>query len=375
MGELEETVAYLRTAVQTHRKTIFWSVCALLFFLLVAQVKEVASLLLASYGLALLLDPVVTRFEERGVSRTVAILGIGGVLFAFGLLLLVLLVPAVVGEYQQLIVNLPDYVRSAAEKSSVFAERWLGVEPPESLDQVADEARQYVAAIGVEQLKAAGAALGKTALQGYSLALTVFNLLLLPFFVFYLTRDLRAFHRTLGSFLDTETQTRISTIGKEILTHVYAFFKGQLTVSIILAVLYIIGFALADLPWAFAVGTLTGLLNIVPYLGVAIGFLLATLLTLVSEPSLSHFAFVYGVFIAVQIVEGNFLTPKIVGESVGIHPLGVMVALIIGGDLFGLLGMILAIPAAAAIRVLFNHSLAAVESSDEADELVATSGL
>ena len=239
MGELEETVAYLRTAVQTHRKTIFWSVCALLFFLLVAQVKEVASLLLASYGLALLLDPVVTRFEERGVSRTVAILGIGGVLFAFGLLLLVLLVPAVVGEYQQLIVNLPDYVRSAAEKSSVFAERWLGVEPPESLDQVADEARQYVAAIGVEQLKAAGAALGKTALQGYSLALTVFNLLLLPFFVFYLTRDLRAFHRTLGSFLDTETQTRISTIGKEILTHVYAFFKGQLTVSISLPMVLI----------------------------------------------------------------------------------------------------------------------------------------
>jgi predicted PurR-regulated permease PerM len=309
----------------------------------------------------LLLDPIVSHLEKRGISRGASIIGIGGAVLTVLLFLVILAVPQMIREYRELIQNLPGYSQAAVERLAGLAESFLGIEAPHSLDEISAEVRSYLSAIGVEQVKTAGVALSKTALHGYSIALTLFNLMLLPFFVFYIGRDLGQLHRTLGSFLDDEIREKVASVCREILRHVYAFFEGQLTVSLILAVLYIIGFSLVGLPWAVLVGTLTGLLNIVPYLGVAVGFLLATVLALVSDPSLTHLLIVYGVFAVIQIFEGNFLTPKIVGESVGIHPLGVMVALIVGGDLFGLLGMILAIPAAAAVRVLFQYTLAALE--------------
>ncbi len=361
MSELENTVAYLQHSVAKNKKSIFWIITGLLFFYFLLQVQEIAALLLASYGMALLLDPIVSKLEARGVPRAGSIIGIGAVVCIAIVVLFALALPQIIVEYQDLLKNLPNYLRSALARIFQLGEQWLGITPPQSNDEIVEQFRGYLSALGVDQLRSAGRALGLTALRGYSFALTVFNLFLLPFFVFYIARDLRSLHRAVGSFLDEEVRERVVSVAKEILRHVYAFFEGQLTVSLILAVLYIIGFSLVGLPWAFVVGMLTGLLNIVPYLGVAVGFFLATVLSLVSDPSLSHLLLVYGVFVAIQLVEGNFLTPKIVGESVGIHPLGVMVALIVGGDLFGLVGMILAIPAAAAVRVLFQRTLEAIE--------------
>ncbi len=368
-SELEQTVLYLQDSLSTHKKGVFWTLCAILFFFFVLQVQEVSALLLASYGIALLLDPVVSALQKKGISRAFSIVALGGGFVLLTTLLFALAVPQIIIEYQELIKNLPSYSQSAIGRLGTIAEDWFGIIAPQNTDEIADEVRTHLSALGVEQLRAAGKALGATALKGYSLALTIFNLFLLPFFVFYIARDLRRIHLTIGSFMDEEVKARLLPVAKEILRHVYAFFKGQLTVSLVLAALYIIGFSLVGLPWSFVVGTLTGLLNIVPYLGVAIGFLLATIISLVSEPSLSHLFVVYAVFVAIQIFEGNFLTPKIVGESVGIHPLGVMVALIIGGDLFGLVGMILAIPVAASVRVLFQSILQALD--DDEDTLIS----
>lgn len=365
MSELEATVVYLQESLAKNKKAIFWGVSALLFFVFVMQVQEVSALLLASYGIALLLDPVVSSLQQKGISRAVSIVALGGAFLLFSALLFALAVPQIIIEYQELIKNLPSYSQSAIDRLGTLAEEWFGVVAPQNTDEIAAEVRNHISALGVEQLRTAGKALGATALKGYSFALTILNIFLLPFFVFYIARDLRRIHQTIGSFMDEEVKGRVVPVAKEILRHVYAFFKGQLTVSLILAGLYIVGFTIVGLPSSFVVGTLTGLLNIVPYLGVAIGFLLATIISLVSEPSLSHLLLVYAVFIAIQVFEGNFLTPKIVGESVGIHPLGVMVALIVGGDLFGLVGMILAIPVAASVRVLFQSILQALDEDDE----------
>jgi predicted PurR-regulated permease PerM len=274
----------------------------------------------------LLLDPIVTKLERRGISRGSSIIALGGGFLLFALLVLVIAVPQMILEYQQLLQNFPDYLQSAVAKIATLVESWFGVAAPHSIDEIAVEVKNYISAIGIDQIKAAGRTLSNTALKGYSLALTIFNVLLLPFFVFYIARDLRKLHRTVGSFLDEDIRRKVIALGNEILRHVYAFFKGQLTVSLILVVLYVTGFLIVGLPWAVLVGTLTGLLNIVPYLGVAVGFLLATVLSLVGDPSFAHLLSVYAVFAVIQLLEGNVLTPKIVGESVGIHPLGVMVA-------------------------------------------------
>jgi predicted PurR-regulated permease PerM len=211
-----------------------------------------------------------------------------------------------------------------------------------------------VSQLGSEHLSRLGKAVLEAVLRGYSLTLTIFNLLLLPFFLFYIARDLKEIHIVIGKFIRDDIEVKIKAMSDEILSHVYAFFRGQITVSLIMAILYMAGLWLVGLPYAFIVGLLSGLLNIVPYLGIGIGVVLSVVITLVTEPSLAQFAQVLGVFVAVQLLEGTVLTPKIVGGSVGIHPLLAMVALVVAGQLFGLLGLVIAIPGAAALRVLFQ---------------------
>jgi len=353
MSELEATVKYLKSSATKNRKNILWFCAAGLLLLLVIEVREVATLLLAAYTFAILLDPLVTCLEERKIPRSFSIITIGVLVVLLTLGFMLLAIPPLLREYRELIQYLPEYLHTVAGRINGLLQSWLGVSAP--LEELADDAKEYVAALGVDQIKTFGQTLGRTLLRGYSFALTIVNLCLLPFFVFYIARDLQLMHKFLGGFFEKDTQSKISTIGGEILGHVYAFFKGQLTVCGILAVLYIVGLSLVGLPWAIIVGALTGLLNIIPYLGVAIGLILASVITLVTDPSLTQFLMVFCVFIVIQAFEGSFITPKIVGESMGIHPLGVMLALIVGGELFGLLGLIIAIPAAASIRVLCHH--------------------
>ena len=364
-SELERTVDYLKESVVAHRKAIFWIFTLALLMVLMVEVREVVVLLLAAYGISLLLDPIVTWMERRGIPRSLAIIAIGAAIVLTVRGLVILAVPDLIDQYQELVHRLPDYLKASADRINFWLQRFLRISGPHNLNELAEQAHERLSAIGVNQLKGFLTTVGGTLLSGYSLALTIINLFLLPFFVFYLTRDFRLLHRFLASFLNREHRWTVRTLCLEIMTHVYAFFRGQLTVCVILACMYSISLSIAGLPSAVLVGTLSGLLNIVPYLGVGIGLLLSTIITLVTDPSLTQFAMVYAAFAVVNLIEGTLITPKIVGESVGIHPLGVMVALIIGGQLLGLLGLIIAIPAAAAVRVLFRHLHAVLDEMPE----------
>ena len=367
MSELEATVQYLSRCITTHRRTIFWLVSAALFIALLIAVKEVTTLVLAAYSIAILLDPLLRKLEKYNLSRAFSIVLIGFLLFVAFLLLVLLAIPPLLQQYHQLLIDLPRYIQTVIEKGSQLSQSWLGVSWSGDAKTIVERAKDLVSAVGIEQIKSSALAVGQTVLRGYSFTLTLLNLFLLPFIVFYIGRDLEKFHELLGGFLRPDIQTRVTIVGKQILTHVYAFFEGQLTVAALLAVLYVIGLWLVGLPSALVVGCVSGLLNVVPYLGIACGLVLATVITLVTDPSISQLLLVWGVFVVVQLVEGNFLTPKIVGESVGIHPLGVMLALIVGGQLFGLIGLILAIPAAASIRVLFTYLRSMLEEVEQQD--------
>jgi len=348
--------------VKENRRALFWIVSVGLFLWLAFAVKEITALVLLSYGLAILLDPLVTRLEKLKLSRSFSVVGI---LVSFLVLIFAMLwlaVPAIITEYAALIKALPNYLQSLGTR----LENGLSDYGKFDIQAIVQKAKNYVSALGVEQLKPVTKAIGDTVLRWYSFTLTIINMFLLPFFVYYITRDLKTIHSFIGGFLQPEVRNRVANIGGEILGHVYSFFRGQLTVSCMMAVLYMVGLLIVGLPYAVIVGAVAGLLNIVPYLGIALGIVLATIITVVSDFSWIQLGKVGSVFLIVQAIEGTLLTPKIVGESVGIHPLGVMLALIIGGQLFGLLGLILAIPAAAAIRVLFRHLRKIVEGREDA---------
>lgn len=373
MSELERTVEYLKDRARHHRKAIFWILFGLGMLWLMIAVKEVTALLLLSYAFALLLDPLVDRMELRGLTRSNAILLLCLVAVLVVVTIFTFAVPKVLQEYGRLVALLPGYLETAASNVSGFLQSSFGVHVPMTSEEILIQLREWSGYVGLDHLRRIGWAALQTVLSGYSLTLTILNLTLLPFFVYYVACDLDNLHRSIGAFLPHYVRVRAEPLGNEILGHVYAFFRGQLTVSVIMAVLYMIGLLIVGLPYAIIVGLLSGLLNIVPYLGLALGLLLASLITLVTEPAWSQLLLVWGVFGVVQFIEGTFLTPRIVGESVGIHPLAAMLALIVGGQLFGLVGLILAIPGAAAVRVLVRHALEELDSMHEVQsDLITT---
>ena len=338
-----------------HRKAIVWTVISLLFVALIYKVSQLFILLLFGYGISLLLDPIVSKLEKRSIPRSLSVITVVLLFVIVVILIIAYAIPAITREYTTLVYSLPTYVASSYEAVDSFLKNWLGHGLPRKLDDLINRLRDYLSALGMEQLKAIGKAVGQTILGSYSVTASLINLLMLPFFVFYLTRDMRSVHKFLGGFLSAPVRAEVTEVGTEILDYTYLFFKGQLFVAVTLAILYMIGLSIVGLPLAIVVGLITGLLGIVPYLGFTVGLILATVITLVNDPTWFNFLLVWLVFFINNLIEVCLLTPRLVGEKLGIHPLGVLLALIIGGQLFGIIGLILAIPTAAAIRVMFRH--------------------
>jgi predicted PurR-regulated permease PerM len=185
--------------------------------------------------------------------------------------------------------------------------------------------------------------------------LTLLQLLLLPIFVFYILRDWDRFLARIKAMIPERRRDLVLPMAREIDRRLAGFVRGQITVCLILAVLYSAGlWAFSGIDMPIVVGTLAGLLFVVPYVGTATGVILGSVLALLEFGFDHHILVVWGVFGAVQALEGFVLTPHIVGDKVGLPPLVVMIALIVGGNLLGIWGMLLAIPITAALSVILG---------------------
>jgi len=364
---LEATVEYIKRRFHANRTALFWIALWVLLLWVMIQVKEVTSLLALSYVLVLLLDPFVTRLEKRGIPRGITLGAIFVFLFLAFLALIAFAVPALLTEYSSLVDSFPIYVRSFAEKLQDLLSQWPTLQAKLNPDALWDDVQHYSSMIELEHVKRVVGTLGDTLLSGYSVTLTILNLTLLPFFVYYIGCDLRQIHRFCGRLLSPRMREEASETGQEILAHMYVFFRGQFTVACILMLFYTFGLLLIGLPSAFIIGILSGALSVIPYLGVTTGIAISLLITMVTSPGWWPVIKVVIVFMTVQTIEGTILTPRIIGEKLGIHPLGVMLALIVGGKLLGLLGLIIAIPAAASCRVLVRRVLTDLKRSSEGE--------
>lgn len=360
-SELERTVVYVEHLIRRHRKRLVWfSITALGLWALLA-VKEVTSLLLLAYVVAVLLDPLLVRMNRFGVSRGVSIALMGTFSLIGIIVFLALAVPVMVQQYADLVAALPTYLRSVVEFGDAAYVRWTGEHLPVSADQLWAWLSHYTSMLGVEHLRRAAETLSATLLSGYSITLTILNLVLFPLFLYYLASDLPRFHAAAMRLLPLNWRAPVRETGGEILVHLHAFVRGQLTVSSILTLFYICGLLIIGLPSAFVIGFLSGALSVVPYLGVVTGLTLSVLVTLMSNPGWWPLLQVGIVYAVVQTLEGSVLTPRIVGESLGLHPLLVMLALVVASQLLGLLGLVIAIPLAATIRVLLKNLLKSLE--------------
>ena len=306
---------------------------------------------------AYLLDPVIDRFEAAGWNRSLAIMTTVGTFLAVVAVSILLIVPYVVSEVGQLTGQFDDYAARAADWVH-DAQEWVvektGMEKPDlgiaELIRRAPEVVRDVAPGALDPMKTGvGWALGSTT----RLLGAVVQWSLFPIFVFFFLRDFDQGKKYLFELLPFRVRRSVLSHYTEIDLKIAAFIRGQVLVAVVLAVLYSFGLVVfTDIDLALLIGVLAGLLFVVPYLGTILGITLGTLMAVLKFGVSFEVVKVWLVFAAVQGLEGAVLTPKIVGDSVGLHPVTVMVSLLVGASLFGVLGMLMAVPVAASLAVV-----------------------
>jgi predicted PurR-regulated permease PerM len=340
----------------------FVVVGAALFWLL----RPVFALLAASAGLAYLLDPLVDALERRGLSRESGI----GVLFAafVGGVVLVLLVgiPTLGVQLERLSAQLtPFFSNLDTTLAPALAEVSRLSGRPVTLDLAAlqTQAPRWIQE-NLPRVQAGASTLAEGLFtQGLGLINALVNLTLLPVFLFYLLRDWDRLVAAIGGLVPVRHRGRVERVAREVDLRLSAFVRGQITVCLAMAALYSVGLVLVGIDLAVPIGLMSGLLVVVPYLGSAVGLGASLVLALMKFGLGAELIQVLVVFVVVQGIEGYLLTPRIVGDKVGLHPLVVMVALIVGGSLLGIWGMLLAIPVTAVLSVFAAEWLSAYRES------------
>ena len=338
------------------------SILVLYFLYVVGSVAIVP--VLASFALAYLLNPIVYQAEKRGLSRTVsavvAILLVTLVITAFA----AYVVPDLWSESSQAGAKIAEnFTPENAKRQRNFLKRYSP-----ALEKVAgDKIEKFLSepftfynenvstATTVDEqgnVKAAGG--GGAALM--TVLSSSFDLLLVPFFVFYILIDFQKWRGSLEKLIPPRFRLPFSNLFDESGRILESYVRGQLFIGLIMAVCYAVGFYFLGVPAWAGIALIAGLLNAVPYVGTISGIVLACGFSFADGGSLGHIAAILGVFVAVQSLEGYYLTPKIMGGRLNLHPMAVFLGLLIGGKLFGLLGIILAIPSIAIGKIFFKFA-------------------
>ena len=330
-----------------------WFVIFFVFFFLLYVLRSVLLPFVAGILLAYLLDPMVDKLQKFKMSRTCATLVVCILTVLVVLPLLGLFFGMIENQVALLLKITPKYLGLIMEKISPIlgglVERF-----PELKDANLEE---IVKGNVGNALKVAGKVLKGLISNSFAIINIVSLLLIMPVVTFYMLRDWDDFLKKTENLLPKKSKKGVIDSFKEIDKIVAGFIRGQLSVCLILGIMYSIGLKLVGLELGLLVGFIAGIISFIPYVGSITGFVVGCILAFAQYGDFSHVIYVVAVFMVGQFIEGNFLTPKLVGESVGLHPVWVMFALLAGGVLLGFLGLMLAVPIAAIIGVLVRNAI------------------
>ena len=304
--------------------------------------------------LAWVADPLVSRIERTGRSRSTAVTLVFLLMALLVVLVLLLLVPMLKAQVEQAIVWGPKL----GNWLTTTAVPWLEARFEVSMAAYVDP--NELGALLKEHWRQAGGVaanvIGGLSKSGLAFLGLVANLLLIPLVTFYFMRDWRGMISAVHELVPRPLEPTVVRLARESDDVLGAFLRGQVSVMMALGLIYGVGLSLAGLDLGFLIGMIAGLLSFVPYLGTAIGLVAAVIATLVEHGDLFHLVMVCAVFGGGQLIEGFVLTPWLVGDRIGLHPVAVIFAIMAGGQLFGFLGVLLALPAAAVIMVLLRYA-------------------
>jgi predicted PurR-regulated permease PerM len=324
-----------------------------LIYLLAPVITPFAiSAVLAYFG-----DPLVDRLEKASIwrwkmGRTIAVSIVFVLMLSFLTVVMLIVVPLLVEQVRLFIHRLPEWI-----------EWFSGTVLPWVANKVGFELKDFDPAQFSEMMKEYWMEISSAAFKvidfisrgGMAVAALLTNLILIPVVTFYLMRDWDPLIRGVRDLLPRNVEPEISSMAAEVDDVLGAFFRGQLMVMLALGLIYTVGLSVIGIELAILIGMGAGLLSIVPYLGSIVGVLVAAGAAVFQFHDVFHLIMVLLVFGVGQSAEGMYLTPKLVGDRIGLHPVTVIFAVLAGGQLFGFLGILLALPVAAALNVLVRH--------------------
>ncbi len=331
-------------ALPVKEQVRYWGIAAAVFFLLLWFLGDQLLPFVLGGAIAYFLDPVADRLENMGASRALATAIITLAAILIFVLMALLVIPTLLQQSVLLINTMPEIAQNLG--------RFLTERFPSLLDENST-LRQSIASIG-ETLQSRGGQLLETAITSVSSIINVIVLLVIvPVVSVYLLLDWDRMVARVDALLPRDHAPVIRRLAGEIDQTLASFIRGMGTVCLVLGTYYAIALMLVGLSFGLVVGFVAGLITFIPYLGALIGGILAIGLALFQFwGDWLSIGIVAGIFVLGQIIEGNILTPKLVGDSVGLHPVWLILALTVFGSLFGFVGMLVAVPVAAALGVL-----------------------
>ncbi len=334
--------------IKTHM--IFWAGVSIAFLLFVWVFKTVLLPFVLGIAVAYLLNPIVNKLGGMGIARAPAALLILGSFMVLILGFIGAISPIVYREFSGFSDDLPGYIEKIATllaPVTAMLDEYIGGAQGQSVEDILKE-HSGTAIKAARQIVTHIAAGGQAVIDMVSVAV------FMPIVAYFMMKEWPIVIAWAQGLMPRHSKDTIMDLFKEIDAKISGFVRGQITVAVFLGVAYAVALTIAGLKYGFMIGLMSGLLSVIPMVGSAVGLIVSVSVAWFQSGDVMFMLLIAGIFIAGQVIEGNFLTPKLVGDSVGLHPLWVFFALLAGGSVLGILGMFLAVPVAAVIGVLLS---------------------
>jgi len=310
--------------------------------------------LLVSGALSYLLQPVVRFFESRGLKRWQSTITTMLLAVVVIVLLAIFALPRIGAQLAATGQKMPAAISKVASKVQPVMEHLHDLNP-EIYEKAQTELNQALADPSTVIEPAIGY-VKQGLLRIVNVTASVLDLILIPFFVYYILNEGGHWAQEAGLIIPPRHRPSVKDLFKQVNIVASNFVRGQMTVYCVMSLFYIFGFLILGVPLAFTLGILSGFGHLVPYVGTLIAAVVTILVTLVDKPDPWRIIALVGVYVVVQTLEGFFLTPRILGERLEMHPFLVIMGILIGGSLFGIPGIILATPTIAIARVFLRFA-------------------
>jgi predicted PurR-regulated permease PerM len=274
----------------------------------------------------------------------------------------ILLVPILSMQAESLAKSIPTYVGTFQEWLRPVLDLISGLDSAR-IEEFLNEGLSRFGELPMKALQFSGKVIWGSISNLFNIILMLANLVIIPVVMFYLLRDFDSINEKLFRLIPPRFQEKTKDIVLEIDQVLSRFVRGQLVVAGLMGVLYSAGLFLCDTPMSLSLGMMAGLVNLVPYLGLILGLVPSAIMTYIHTQEWLPVLGVAGVFAFVQAIEGFVITPRVVGENIGLHPVAVIFAVLLGGELFGITGMILGVPVVAVLNVLLSRGVVQYKAS------------